>query len=226
MTSPLCDQLGALLERTYDIEPSVLPLGRFVVGDEGLRRLLAQRTVRERVDHDGAGARLLLRDLDDHAGWAATLYLPDALIAHLEQHDPRRGLDDRNVDAFATLIEEVDHLVTFHDRVCHHGGELSLFELEWHALVSQYLVLGYFLARLRGQPQLDPTQRAFLEHHLFDKRDYSSPDPAVRERYRHALRLGHRLVRRLAGLDPSERLRQLRRFHRASHAEKLRSFAA
>lgn len=220
MNRPLCDTVAALLERTYDIDRSVLPTGRFVVGDAGLSLMLRSRVIRERVDHDGSGARLLLRPTGESGSWSAALYLPDALIQHLEAHDPRRTLHGQNIDAFATLVEEIDHLVTFHDRVCRHGVDLSLFDLEWHAVVSQYLVLTHFVARLSGTDYLTEGQRAWVEYHLFDKRSYVHDDAVVQDRYREALRCGRRFVHALRRVPLEHRVGLLRRFHRASQSQK------
>ena len=211
--TPLIDQLARLLERTYDIDSGVVPLGRFVVGDEGHRRLTARRVVVQRVDAGDSGAGLLLRRADGGAGWAAALYLSDALVTHLERHDPRRALGTGNVDAFATLVEEVDHLVTFAERAAT-GAEVSLFELEWHAAVSKYLVLVHFAARLAGASEAAAELRAFVEDHVFHRGEFSDPDPAVRRRYKEAHRLGWRFVRRLREIPAEERLARLRRFQR------------
>ncbi len=222
---PLVDALALLLERTYDTGVSLVPVGRFVVGDEGYRRLVAGRRVRQKVAHTGAGARLLLRPLGDAGPWAAALYLPDGLVEHLEREDPRRVLHAGNVDAFATLVEEVDHLVTFADRAIHGGPEVTLLELEWHAGVSKYLVLAHFLGRLAGGRPLAPGERRFLLWHLFHKGDWAEPDPEVRARYEDATRLALRFVEDLGGRPPAERIRRLRRFHHAPYHEKLRRFA-
>ncbi len=115
--------------------------------------------------------------------------------------------------------------MTFADRVVRTGGAVSLLELEWHAAVTKYLVLGHFVGRLAGRRRLGDRERGFVEHHLFHKGQFSDPDPALRERYREATRLAVRFVRELAGLRPVERVGRLRRFHRASHHEKLRAFA-
>jgi hypothetical protein len=220
---PLVETLAALLERTYDIERSVRPVSRFLVGDEGHRRLIGRRVVRERVDRADGRARLLLRPLPEPGRWAAAVYLPDALVALLEAHDPRRGIDHGNIGALATLVEEVDHLVTFADRAAC-GAELSLLELEWHAGVSTALVARHLLCRLARRPRLPTAAEAFVEHTLFG-REPAAGDPEVAERYRQANRLARGFVRDLYQRPARERLRRLRRFHRASHHEKLRSFA-
>ena len=176
----LVDALGVLLQRTYDIPPSSLgAVSRFVVGDEGHRRLLEGRRVVERVDRRRARARLLLRRR--HEGWALALYLPDALGARLEARDPRRGISEHNVDEFLALVEEVDHLVTFADRAGHGDAEVSLLELEWHAAVSKVLVATHFVARLAGQERLSAGALAFIDYHAFHKARYPSDDLNVQE---------------------------------------------
>ncbi|UCF66596.1 MAG: hypothetical protein JSV80_12490 [Acidobacteriota bacterium] len=222
---PLIDHIAQLIERTYGFDSGLMPLGRFVVGDRGHLLVTEGRPVRQRVEHSGAGARLLLRELPRHDGWAAAIYLPNAMVTHLEQNDPRRVLGDENIDAFATLVEEVDHLLTFADRARSDGPELSLLELEWHAGVTKYLVLSHFVGRLTKRSQLTTVERLFIEHHLFHKGDYEQDDAELGARYRDATRLAVRFVRRLRPKNLPERIEQLRRFHRASHHEKLRQFS-
>jgi hypothetical protein len=221
---PLIDQLAQLIESTYDFRSGLLPLGRFVVSEEGRDRLLRSREVLERVDGPH-GASLLLRERDGARGWAAALYLPGELIERLEKSDPRRRLDDRNVGPFATLVEEVDHLLTFTDRVCRRRAEVSLLELEWHAGVTKYFTLLHFVGRLVGRARLSEAERRFVEAHLFHAGELTAEDPEVLERYRTAERLTWRFARDLRRRSPKDRIRRLRRFHRAGHHEKLRHFA-
>ena len=172
--APLIDQLARLIESTYDIDSGTVPLGRFVVGDLGHARLTADCRC-QAIGHDGRGAAVLLRPLEDGERWAAAVYLPDALVLHLERHDPRRTLSDANADAFAALVEEVDHLVTIAER-SGSGAATTLLELEWHAAVTKYLVLAHFAGRLSGRP-LDAAARAFVEGHVFHRAEFDGPGP-------------------------------------------------
>jgi hypothetical protein len=148
----------------------------------------------------------------------ACIYYPDALIRCLEEKPPQRGLDEDNVDAFAVLVEELDHLLVAAERA-QDGRGVSLLELEFQANVSKDLVLSRFLAR-RGR-RLDKNRRAWLRYHLFDARTYCDEDPGVRDRYNEASRLALRFLRSLELRPPGKRLETLRRFHRASLAGKL-----
>jgi hypothetical protein len=221
---PLIDQIGCLIETTYDFRSGLMPLGRFVVGEEGRERLLRGDEPLERVDGPH-GASLLLRQRFGGDGWAAALYLPAGLVERLERADPRRRLDAANVAPFATLVEEVDHLLTFTDRVCVHSAEVSLLELEWHAGVTKYITLTHFVGRLRGRIRLTEPERRFVEEHLFHQGETVADDPSVEERYRTAERLTWGFARDLRRRPARERIRRLRRFHRAGHHEKLRRFA-
>lgn len=222
---PLVDHIGHLLERTYDFRSGLLPLGRFIVGDDGHRRLRERYAVTERVDGQEGGACVLLRPLCGGRRWAAVVYLPDELVALLEAADPRRELHRGNIGAFGTLIEEVDHLLTFADRIAPRGAVVSLLELEWHAAISKYLSLAHFAARLEGTARLSARSRTLIETELFGGEASEAEDPRVRERYHRAEALAMGFLETAGALPASERLRYLRRFHRANHFEKLRRFA-
>ena len=207
--------LNGLLRRTYDLRAPLFPIGHYVIGDAGLRVLYpnGEHAVRS---ESGAGARLLVRDTG--ASVRACIYYPDAMIRHLEQRPPQRRLDANNVDAFAVLVEELDHLLVTAERA-HAGRGVSLLELEVQASVSKDLVLSRFLAR-RGR-HLDSRRREWLRRRLFHERTYCDDDPEVRGRYEAASRLALKFLRSLEARPRARRVETLRRFHRASLAGKM-----
>ncbi|HHN75494.1 MAG TPA: hypothetical protein ENK10_09725 [Acidobacteria bacterium] len=223
---PLIDHVARLLERTYDFDSGLLPLGRFVVGEQGRQLLLDGAQPRRRVDGGDGEACLLLRPLAEIEGsWAAALYLPEKLVEDLERADPRRELHRGNLGPFATLIEEVDHLLTFADRALRPEGMVSLLELEWHAAVSKHLTLSHFAGRLSARRRLAPEVRRMIDQHLFHRGPVVDSDASVVRRYARAESLARTFVGGLRRLAVDARLGRLRRFHRANHFEKLRRFA-
>jgi hypothetical protein len=140
------------------------------------------------------------------------------MIRRLEERPPQRGLNDENIDAFAALVEELDHLLVTAERA-HAGRGVSLLELELQANVSKDLVLSRFLSRRRQR--LDPVRRAWLRGHLFHARTYCDDDPCVRGRYDDAARFALRFLRMLERLPVARRVEALRRFHRAPLQGKL-----
>lgn len=216
---PLLASVAGLLRRTYRIEREVPSPAAFVIGDRGLRRFYADADgVRVAgTAAEGEGARTMVRETGE--GVRAAIYLPDAMVRALEADPPQRGVHERNVDAFATFVEEVDHFLCIADRAVL-GRPVSLFELELHANVSKRLVVARFLAGRSGR--LSERKRVWLEWHLFHKGTWSDPDPAVRQRYADASRWALRFLGRCASLDARERLEALRAFHRASASGKIR----
>jgi hypothetical protein len=211
----LLDTLSGLLRRTYALTAPLRPIGCYVIGDAGLRALYPNGE-REARSATGAGARLLIRDTP--AGVRACIYYPDAMIRHLEARPPQRGVDEDNVDAFAALVEELDHLLVTAERA-HAGRGISLLELEVQANVTKELVLSRFL-RGCGR-RVDPARRAWLRDQLFHARRYCDGDAEVRGRYEEASRLALRFLRSLEELPGILRVETLRRFHRASLSGKL-----
>lgn len=206
-----------MIVRTYAISPILRDVGRFVIGDRGYRVLYDDTAFEQIVAGGGGpdGARMLLRETED--GLRAAVYLPDALIRRLERHPPQLGLSEQNVGCFATLVEELDHLLLVAERV-DQGRPVSLFELELHANVTKHLVLGRFLAGNRNR--LGARGRLWLRRRLFDGA-FTDPDARVRERYRAASRWAVRFLDGLAGIDPRIRVPMLRRFHSTNSAGKL-----
>ena len=230
--SLLC-RLQGVIERTYDLETGIGDIGRFVIGDEGYRRiygpLAAGGGVIEKVGaaRDPSvphGARTLVRQ-EGSGTLALSIYYPDSLIECLESNNPTQRLDDGNVDAFATLIEELDHFLVIADR--HRGnGVMSLLDLELHANVTKYLMLRMFVGKLRRASRLSAGDSKWIRFHIFEKSEFAQADPDVRARYRDASRLASRYVSRLDTMALSGRPRELRRFHRMTPQEKIGHIAA
>jgi hypothetical protein len=196
-----------LLERTYGMRTR-LDAARFVIGDLGYRTFY----VEIRSGGPERGARTLLRETGE--GVRAAIYYPDRMIAALEKHPPHRGLIEANVDAFAALVEELDHLLCIAE-AAERARPVSLLELELHADVSKALVLSRFLAGREARP-LDPERRTWLRYHLFHKGEWVGETEAERARYREAARLALRFLDAVERLQPETRLRVLRTFHAAS----------
>ena len=210
-TRSLLHGVQGLLERTYGMRTG-LDAASFVIGDLGYRTFY----VEVRSGGPEAEARTLVRETD--AGVRAAIYYPDRLIARLEAHPPDRGLGDANVDAFAALVEELDHLLCIAE-AAERGRPVSLLELELHADVSKALVLARFLAGAEARP-LDPRERTWLRYHLFHKGEWAGETEGESARYREAARLALRFLDGLECFRPAVRLQALRAFHAAGGAGK------
>lgn len=215
--SSLLEVVQGLLERTYLMHTGVADVGRFVIGDAGVGSLYGSREAVSVGHAATGGARTFVRHTETAV--RACIYYPDALVQLLESQPPQQGLHDANVEAFATLVEELDHLLLIAER-SHLRRPLTLFELELHANVSKHLVLSRFAAGRRAR--LDERRRLWLHRHLFDGVRYCDAQREVRERYRLAARWAVKFIGRLSGMSGGERrVLAIRRFHRADVASKL-----
>ena len=203
----LLQAVQGLLERTYGM-PAGPDAARFVIGDSGYRKFY----VEVRTGNPEVGARTLVREMGDTV--RAAIYYPDRMIARLEAHPPHRGLGDANVDAFAALVEELDHLLCIGEAVALQRP-VSLLELELHANVSKTLVLARYPAGAEARP-LDAARRTWLRYHLFHKGEWAGETAGEGERYREAARLALRFLDALERCRPAARLRMLRQFHAAA----------
>lgn len=218
-TRPLLTVLQAVIERTYGMERLIPDAGKYLIGDAGLNSFYREESTapgNADLDTEGIGPRLLLR----HHGHAVrvAVYYPDAMVRLLEDHDPRSGLDDRNIDAFASLVEELDHLLVVASRAAR-MRPVSLLELELHAGVTKYLVVMHFLGRLTRRRRVTGFLRTWARHHLFGK--YPAGGDERDLRYRDAARLALRYVTWLDGLDPAARRAALIDFDRRGLSEQV-----
>ena len=223
----LLETLQGVIERTYDLETGIEDIAAFVIGDAGYLRTYggpdaAGQMVR-RVEsgspwRTSTGARTLVRQAD--GALAIAIYYPDSLVECLERHDPTLRIDETNVDAFAILVEELDHFLVIAERF-RARAPMTLLELELHANVTKYLVLRMFLGKLRASARPPEADAAWIRHHLFNAGDFAETDADVRWRYRQAARLAARYVGRLDGMPQANRLPELRRFHRLPSRAKI-----
>lgn len=221
---PLFQALQGIIERTYGMPKVIADSGAFLIGDAGLRvfyldaeggRSEGWRSEDGPTVHH-TGARVLVRGSEGNPRLA--LYYPDSLVRHLERHDPRRGIDDENIDAFAVLVEELDHLLVIASRAARRRP-VSLLELEIHAGVTKYLVVIHFLGRLVSRRRLSEFHRVWARHHLFGK--YAGGRGERESRYLEAARLAGRYVHWLDRLPVPARLAELVDFDRRGLAEQV-----
>jgi hypothetical protein len=246
----LLERLQGIIERTYRMSTGIEEIGRFVLGDDGYRRVYGSVDPVQKVLAAGwaePGPRLLLRH--EGEGFRAAIYYPDRLVGRLETRPPTSGLDEENIDDFAAFVEELDHLLCVAARL-RERRPFTLLELELHANVTKYFVAALFLgaarrARSSGatsrcasasppggsrrsgvgvsprRDRLGATERAWLRWHLFDKIEYADADPEIRARYRDAARYAWRFLSRIERLPAERRLAALRDFHRRTHHQNL-----
>jgi hypothetical protein len=216
---PLLPVLQGIIERTYGMPRVVADPGLFLIGDAGIRafhRHPEGMTGEQEAAVHRAGARVLVRDPEGSPRLA--VYYPDSLVRHLERYDPRRGIDDGNIDAFAVLVEELDHLLVIASRAARRRP-VALLELEIHAGVTKYLVVVHFLGRLIGRRRLSEFHRVWARHHLFGK--YAAGRGENESRYREAARLARRYVSWLERLPLPVRRAELLDFDRRGLADQV-----
>ncbi|HET8646845.1 MAG TPA: hypothetical protein VFO85_15225, partial [Vicinamibacteria bacterium] len=143
----------------------------------------------------------------------------------LQRHDPRVQLDQSNLGAFCTVVEEVSHFL--YVLFCA-GCERSVtqLELELQGEVDKYLC-SVFLLSLQNEGAVSPRLRELLFRHY---RLGPALSAEQRERYRAASRLAERycgwLERRfLRAARLADLARESRRFYRLGQRQKLERIA-
>lgn len=144
------------------------------------------------------------------------IHFDDSIKSIVEAADPRQCLEEKNLDAFCVLVEEISHFHLILNRA-EHGLGVSKLELEWQGEVDKLLICAKTLEAQVGDPHLE-----VLTRKLFDVATIESD--ANYDLYwqatRYAARFWFEAVRKFGRL--SEELREtLKRTYEASWTQKL-----
>ncbi len=214
----LLREIQLLLERTY--APVPVNLEACLIGESRCAAL--NRLAGEEARQLAPGGRTFLRQAGDSLHVA--IFYSRLVIAELEANDPRQALNERNISALITFIEEIAHGVQaallFLEGERGIESEAYARNLETQARVDTYLVLSRFAHLICGGRIPRPVG-SWLRRQLFDDGHRRFATPKLRDRYLSAQRCALIFLRGLRRVPLAERAAILREFRALSWAEKL-----
>src|SRR5437016_4754921 len=212
MNETLFSQIQRLFERTYaqvgiNLEDCLIDRQR----SAHLSRL-AGASARELSEL----ARTFLRSANDKL--YVGIYYSRWLIDQLERHDPRAGLNDRNIRSLIVFVEELNHALhaalQFKSGQREIGSEDFARNLELQAQVDTYLILLLFIAFFRKTQRVSRVDRRWLRFHLFARQcPEAFRDANLHGRYLETSELAASYTHYLDTLNGQRRLDEIRRFH-------------
>ena len=215
----LLREIQTLLERTY--APVSINLESCLIGES--RCAVLNRMAGESASHFAPGGRTFLRQAGDSLYVA--IFYSRPVIAELEANDPRETLNERNISALITFIEEIAHGVQaallFHEGEREIESEAYARNLETQARIDTYLVLSKFAHLLCGKGKIPPSVGVWLRRQVFDKSHRRFATPELRHRYGAAQRCALGFLRRLRRLPLTDRHDTLREFRALNWPGKL-----
>jgi hypothetical protein len=216
----LLREIQTLLERTY--APVPINLETCLIGEGRCAAL--NRMAGESAAHLAPAGRTFLRQGGDDSLYVAIFY-SRPVIAELEANDPRRTLNERNISALITFIEEIAHGVQaallFREGERAIESEAYARNLETQARIDTYLVLSRFAHLLCGGGEIPRPVGAWLRRQLFDSSHRRFASPRLRARYGAAQRCALGFLRHLRRVPLDLRRAALRRFRTLSWPEKM-----
>lgn len=207
----LFHDITRLLERTY--ANAGVALEDCIIHEERCTQLsrLAGAQARE-LSHL---ARTFLRHSGDNL--FIGIYYSRWLIGHLEAHDPRCGLSEKNIGSLIAFVEEIDHALhaalAFRRGVRDITSEPFIRNLELQSRVDTYMVLLLFVGFFRQTQRVSLTDRRWLRFHLFQREANDYTDEQIRGRYMETGALGNLYTRLLDTLNAARRVEEIRVFH-------------
>jgi len=213
----LLREIQMLLERTY--APVPINLEACVIGES--RCAVLNRMAGESAEGLAPSGRTFLRQAGDSLYVA--IFYARPVIAELEANDPRQAINERNISALITFIEEIAHGVQaallFNEGEREIDSEAYARNLEAQARIDTYLVLSKFAHVFCGDP-IPRTVGAWLRRQLFDGSHRRFASPQMRARYGAAQKCALGFLRHLRRLPADERQEALREFRALAWAEK------
>lgn len=214
----LLREIQLLLERTY--APVSINLETCVIGENRCAAL--NRLAGESAQHLASGGRTFLRQAGDSLYVA--IFYSRPIIEELESNDPRHALNERNISALITFIEEIAHgvqaalLFQEGERVI--DNEDYACNLETQARVDTYLVLSKF-AQVICSGRIPRRVGSWLRRQLFDDSYRRFATPRLRLRYGATQKCALAFLRHLRRVPLSDRAQTLREFRSLAWNEKL-----
>jgi hypothetical protein len=214
----LLREIQILLERTYS--SAGVNLEECVIGSGRCADL--SRQAGRHAQHLSGQGRTFLRHAGDRLYIA--IFYSQPLIVALEENDPRRSLNERNIAPLITFIEEIAHGVQA--SLLFQAGERDLESehfarnLEVQAKIDTYLVLSKFIHFFCGSPAPGRVRR-WLNREVFDKSYCKFKSAKLRERYGASQDLAEKFLRYLKTVPRPKRQKVLRKFRAASWTEKI-----
>jgi hypothetical protein len=214
----LLREIQTLLERTY--APVPINLEACVIGES--RCAVLNRLAGQETEHLAPAGRTFLRQAGDSLYVA--IFYARPVIAELEANDPRLALNERNISALITFIEEIAHGVQaallFNEGEREIDSEAYARNLETQARVDTYLVLCKFAHLICGDP-IPRSVGAWLRRQLFDDSHRRFATPQLRARYGAAQKCALGFVRHLRRIPLTERHETLREFRGLNWPQKV-----
>jgi hypothetical protein len=214
----LLREIQTLLERTY--APIPINLETCVVGESRCAAL--NRLAGETASNLAPSGRTFLRQSGDSLHLA--IFYARPVIAELEANDPREALNERNISALITFIEEIAHGVQaallFREGEREIESEAYACNLEAQARIDTYLVLSRFAHLMCGEP-IPRAVGCWLRRQLFDASHRRFSSPLLRARYGSAQKCALAFLRHLRRIPLTFRPQALREFRALAWPEKL-----
>lgn len=214
----LLREIQTLLERTY--EPVPINLETCLIGES--RCAVLNEMAGENSAALAPGGRTFLRQAGDSLYVA--IFYARPVIAELEENDPRQAINERNISALITFIEEIAHGVQaallFHEGEREIESEAYARNLETQARIDTYLVLSKFAHMFCGEPIPRPVG-AWLRRQLFDGSHRRFATSQMRARYGAAQKCALAFLKILRRVPVARRRETLREFRALSWRQKL-----
>lgn len=154
----LVARVEARLAQYYDFLPQALVANHLVTESELVRSF--GDSIRKTPEFKARAAVYFSQTQGDDL--FIGLLVEPKIIEKLERFNPEVNLDDRNLDEFCILVEEVSHFHLLLNRASSQRG-VSKLELEWQGEIDKLLITSILLKEQYGDKHVEPLARKLYD---------------------------------------------------------------
>lgn len=159
----LLKKIQQQFETIYQL-PRDLSIEDFLINQETLERLKVQPgSLPNALNHKGL---MLLFPEGDELRLA--IYLHKHIMNNLHKHNPILGLNEKNINAFCTMAEEVSHFL-YTTWKARYSIQMTMLELELQAEVDKFIICTFYCLNHESRVNSLPLKELLFETFSLEK---------------------------------------------------------
>ncbi len=150
-------------EKIYQL-PQYLSIEDFLINQETLEKLKGEQS-NHLTTLNLKGLMLLLPEEDE---LSLAIYLNDQVMNNLRKYSPSQGLNERNINDFCIMAEEVSHFLYITWKA-QHSIQITNLELEIQAEVDKFIICTFYCSNCEDRFNRLPLKELLFETFSLEK---------------------------------------------------------
>jgi len=203
-------------EKIYQL-PQYLSIEDFLINQETLEKLKGMQS-KHLTTPNLKGLMLLLPEEDE---LSLAIYLNDQVMKNLYKYSPSQGLNEKNINDFCIMAEEVSHFL-YVTWKAQHSIQITNLELELQAEVDKFIICTFYCSNCEDRFNRLPLKELLFETFSLEKNLSKESKSRYYTASKLALHYCHFLENHFIKKDHLRQMMgEIRKFYRLSQTDKI-----